>query len=51
VVWIVPDTARKESLVTHIRAEFEKLPRIFIVITPDELEKLIRQGVEGGKLC
>ena len=51
VVWIVPDAARKESLVTHIRAEFDKLPRIFIVITPDELEKLIRQGVEGGKLC
>ena len=50
-VWIVPDEARKESIVAHIRAEFAKLPRIFIVITPDELKKLIRQGVDGRMLC
>jgi len=50
-VWIVPDTARKDSFTAHIRAEFQKLPRLFIVITPDELEKLIRQGVEGRDLC
>ena len=50
-VWIVPDAARKESISTHIRDEFKKLPKIFIVITPDELEPLIRQGAEGGSLC
>ena len=51
VVWIVPDTARKESIITHIREAFKKQPGIFIVITPGELEPLIRQGVERGALC
>jgi len=50
-VWIVPNAARKESLTAHIRAEFVHSPKLFIVITPDELEKLIRQSVEGARLC
>ena len=50
-VWIVPDEKRKESLVSHIRAEFAKQTKIFTVITPDELEPLIRQVVDGGALC
>jgi hypothetical protein len=50
-VWIVPDEARKISITRHIRDEFPKLPKIFIVITPSELESLIRQGVDGGALC
>jgi len=50
-VWIVPDAARKDSVIAHIRGEFKHLPRIFIVITPDELAALIRQGVEGKSLC
>jgi len=51
VVWIVPDKARKESIVSYIRAEFANWLKIFIVITPDELEPLIRQGANGGMLC
>lgn len=51
VVWIVPDATRKESITAHIRAEFEKFPKIFIVITPEELETLLRQNVEMGSLC
>jgi hypothetical protein len=51
VVWIVPDAARKESVTKHIREAFQKQPKIFIVITPEELETLIRQGVERGELC
>lgn len=50
-VFIVPDKARKESLTLHIRNEFAGLPKIFIVITPDEFEALIRQGVDGSALC
>jgi hypothetical protein len=50
-VWIVPNKARKESLISHIKAEFHKLPKIFIVITPNELKPLLSQGVEGDKLC
>lgn len=51
VVWIVPDAARQESIASHIREAFQKQPKIFIVITPDELETLVRQGVEGVALC
>lgn len=50
-VWIVPDAARKESLTTHIRAEFSKQAKLFIVITPDELATLLSQGVKAGALC
>ena len=51
VVWIVPDAARKSSIEIRIKAEFSKQPNIFAVITPDELETLVRQGAgdsEGG---
>ena len=51
VVWIVPDSGRKESVAEHIKFEFSKLPKIFTVITPDELGSLIRMGAEGGSLC
>ncbi|MFV0529139.1 MAG: replication-relaxation family protein [Lachnospiraceae bacterium] len=49
VVWIVPDAARKLNLTRHIQSEFAKLPNIFTVITPDELEALIRQGAGEGE--
>lgn len=45
VVWIVPNTARKNSIEQNIKATFSKLPNIFVVITPDKLETLIRQGL------
>ncbi len=47
VVWIVPDVKRKLALEEHIGAEFSKLPNIFTVITSEELEPLIQQGLEG----
>ena len=50
-VWIVPDTDRKQHLLEHIRAAFDKQPRLFAVITADELEELICQGGEGDMLC
>lgn len=50
-VWIVPSMERKEKLITHIRKAFDKQPRLFAVITADELEPLVRQGGEGGSLC
>ena len=50
-VWIAPDKARKDSLSEHIRAEFKKYPKIFIVITPEELEALIRLGGDRKMLC
>ncbi len=50
-VWIVPTTERKEKLITHIREAFDRQPRLFAVITKDELTSLICQGGEGGSLC
>lgn len=50
-VWIVPDDARKKSLITHIRKEFKGQTRLFAVITSDELETLIRFGGNRDMLC
>ncbi len=50
-VWIVPDTSRKESIIAHIRDEFRTQPKLFAVITAEQLESLIRQGLEGAELC
>ena len=50
VVWIVPSVARKVSLQQYITNSRELQSKsIFLVITPDQLETLICQGVgEGG---
>jgi len=50
-VWIVPTAERKEKLINHLREAFDKQPRLFTVITRDELKPLICQGGEGGSLC
>ena len=50
-VWIVPTVERKEKLIAHIRAAFDKQPKLFSVITNDELTHLIRYGGDGGTLC
>ena len=49
VVWIVPDATRKLNLARHIQTEFAKLPNIFTVITPNELEALVKQGAGEGE--
>ena len=50
-VWIVPTAERKEKLIKHIREAFDKQPRLFTVITKDELWALVCQDGEGGTLC
>ena len=50
-VWIVPDQGRRDRLAAAIRAAFDKQPRLFAVITGDELAHLVRYGGEGGMLC
>ena len=50
-VWIVPSRERKEKLTAYIREAFNKQPKLFAVITQDELRGLICQGGEGGSLC
>ena len=50
-VWIVPDTGRRDRLAAAIRTAFDKQPRLFAVITGDELAHLVRYGGDGGMLC
>jgi len=51
VVWIVKDAARKESLKAYIRESLKGQPKMFLVITPDELEKMLRQTIDRSELC
>lgn len=50
-VWIVPGTGRKQRLLDHIRNTFDGQPKLFAVITKDELRTLICQGGNGEMLC
>lgn len=51
VAWVVKDSARKEKLNQTIRENIKGQPKMFLVITPDELEKMIRQYIDNGELC
>ena len=50
-VWIVPTNDRKERLLAHIREAFNRLPKLFAVITKDELAHLIQYGGDKRMLC
>lgn len=50
-IWIVPDKARRARLIAAIRAAFDKQPRLFAVITGDELARLIQCGGDKETLC
>ena len=52
VLWIAPDNNRKAKMKDAITQSFpNRFPHIFFVIIPDELETVIRDGVEKEKLC
>lgn len=50
-IWIVPSVTRKEKLIRHLREAFDKQPKLFAIITGDELEDLILQGGNREMLC
>ena len=50
-VWIVPTAERKERLIAHIRKAFDKKPKLFAIITKEELAHLIRNGGDERTLC
>lgn len=50
VVWIVKDKDRKAKLKEAIKKAIVCQPKLFLVITPDELERLIRQWIEPRDL-
>ena len=51
VVWLVLDAGRKERLRSAIQEAYPKRGKLFIVITADEFERLIRQGFDTKDLC
>ncbi len=51
VVWIVKDENRKEKLKSYIHDSLKGQPKMFLVITPDQLERTIRQFTDPKELC
>ncbi|RYC74830.1 replication-relaxation family protein [Candidatus Nanosyncoccus alces] len=51
VTWVVKDSTRKEKIKQCIRESIKGQPKMFLVITPDELEKMIRQYIDSGEIC
>ena len=50
-IWIVPSITRKEKLIRHLKVAFDKQPKLFAIITSDELEQLILEGGDRRMLC
>ncbi|WP_251390953.1 replication-relaxation family protein [Mediterraneibacter agrestimuris] len=50
-VWIVPSVTRKEKLIRQLKGVFDKQPKLFAVITGDDLEHLILEGGDREMLC
>lgn len=52
VLWIVQDVNRKAKIENAIKTSFRnRFPHIFFIIVPEELETVLRDGVEKEKLC
>lgn len=50
-VWIVPTENRKAKLIENLKSAFDKRPKLFAVITTNELEHLICNGGDNSMLC
>lgn len=50
VVWIVRDASRKNRLRECIREGLSPHPKMFLVIEPNELEKMLRQYIDAKEL-
>lgn len=51
VVWLVKDEARKQRLRQCIREKLPPQPKLFLVITPDQLGKMVRQYLSQNDMC
>lgn len=51
VLWIVPDDVRKKRLQEYIRERIVGQPKMFLIITPDQLEQTLRQNSDPKELC
>lgn len=50
-VWIVPTPERRDRIIAHVHKAFEKQPKLFAVITKDELAYLVQHGGDARMLC
>lgn len=51
VLWIVPDGDRKEKIITAMREVFRKsAPRLFHVITPEALHRVLKEGAPENEM-
>lgn len=50
-VWIVPTAERRDRIIAHLRKAFKKQPKLFAVITKDELAYLVQHGGDERMLC
>lgn len=50
VVWIVKDDGRKEKIKDALRNNLHGQPKMFLVITPNELERMVRQYIDAKEL-
>lgn len=51
VVWLVPSASRKERVREYIKNSIQAQQKLFLVITPDELEPMLRQYIDVAELC
>lgn len=52
VLWVVPDQQRRRTMVDSIQTQFCRgSPRIFAVITPEQMQGLFLNGLQEGDLC
>lgn len=51
VVWIVPTLKRKEALKRHIWENIHNTVKMFVFITPDQFEGLLKQMISPEELC
>ena len=51
VVWLVKGEARKQKLRQYIRENLPPQPKMFLVITPDQLGKMVRNYIDPSEPC
>lgn len=50
ITWIVKDEKRKQSIKEALTEQMKEHPKMFLVITPDELEKMVRQFIPASEV-
>lgn len=49
-IWVVPSIDRKQKLIDALDNTFKKQPKLFVVITADEFDSLIKNGADQKKM-